>query len=536
MQSRAKILCSVTASIVASLGVQQARAALSFSVVNVIPNSQSSETDTNAEANIAINPNNAQQVLVSAFNNQVGTAGQPYFLSANGSDWKNWSVADTEVHTDTTIDWSPTGNIYMSRLFSNAGNDDVAIHRSSPPNPPVALAEQKRLSALFAATDPDQPWTKVTQNGADDRVYASLNDLGRPAAGNRASASVMFSLNANAGAGGTYKIAQIERGNPFVQDVAGVRIAPRPGSNTVYAAFERPTANGALNANNFTGQVIVVRDDNAGNGAGVGTEFTGLGTLGSNALGFNVTKELPFSLGAARAGGTTLGKERLGSDLSIAVDPTNANRLYLAYCTAEQDPADGNKVKPRINIVVSDSNGSGWSNERKLEFNTALPALAVAGNGMLGIEYTELSGNQMKTHFSSVSYDDFTTFVTNFDTLRTNNVLSTFDQTTVNSAVGPYIGDYQDLEAVGDTFYGAFAASNDPQAANFPEGCYYQRNWSTGTMDFNGGPIMGNGNSLIDAASISIDPYFFKVQVPEPTALAIVALVSTIPTLRRQRR
>src|SRR5437763_5487915 len=135
MQLRTVFLKGLTASIVTGFGMPAARAALNFAVVNVIPGTQSAETDTNAEANIAINPNNVQQVLVSAFNNQVGTGGQPYFLSANGSDWKNWSVADTEVHTDTTIDWSPTGTIYMSRLFSNAGNDDVAIHRSSPPNP-----------------------------------------------------------------------------------------------------------------------------------------------------------------------------------------------------------------------------------------------------------------------------------------------------------------------------------------------------------------------------------------------------------------
>src|SRR5438876_64897 len=105
MHLRAKMVCSLAASMVAGLSFQQ----------------------TNAEANIAINPNDARQVLVSAFNNQVDVGGQPYYLSALTSGWMTWTIANTQVHKDTSIDWSPSGTIYMGRLFTNAGNDDVAI-------------------------------------------------------------------------------------------------------------------------------------------------------------------------------------------------------------------------------------------------------------------------------------------------------------------------------------------------------------------------------------------------------------------------
>jgi hypothetical protein len=80
-----------------------------------------------------------------------------------------------------------------------------------------------------------------------------------------------------------------------------------------------------------------------------------------------------------------------------------------------------------------------------------------------------------------------------------------------------YIGEYQQLVAVGNVFYGAFSASNQVDITHFPRGVFYQRNFKIGTTVRNNdypfkfgktGDVVDNANNVIP---ISIDPYFFSV-------------------------
>jgi hypothetical protein len=71
----------------------------------------------------------------------------------------------------------------------------------------------------------------------------------------------------------------------------------------------------------------------------------------------------------------------------------------------------------------------------------------------------------------------------------------------------PYIGDYTHLMAVGDVFYGVFAASNEPNPQNFPNGVSYNRvvDWNKQQLaDTQGNPV-----------SSSIDPFYFSFN-PNP--------------------
>ena len=71
-------------------------------------------------------------------------------------------------------------------------------------------------------------------------------------------------------------------------------------------------------------------------------------------------------------------------------------------------------------------------------------------------------------------------------------------------AFDPYIGDYADLQAVGEAFYGIFSAHNVPDLANFPHGVHYQRKADFGTHQL----LAVNG---ITPVANSIDPFFFHV-------------------------
>ena len=69
----------------------------------------------------------------------------------------------------------------------------------------------------------------------------------------------------------------------------------------------------------------------------------------------------------------------------------------------------------------------------------------------------------------------------------------------------PYIGDYDDLQAVGHEFYGIFSAHNFPDMGNFPHGVRYQRNVNFGTNQ------LLNVNGVTPVVP-SIDPFFFHIR------------------------
>ena len=91
-------------------------------------------------------------------------------------------------------------------------------------------------------------------------------------------------------------------------------------SGTIYAAyFGWRTFGGATN----TTDVVVVRDDNWAMGT---MPFTNLTDTGDLLAGVRVVTGV-----SVPALSTLLGTQRIGSQLSIAVDPTNSQTVYLAW-------------------------------------------------------------------------------------------------------------------------------------------------------------------------------------------------------------
>src|SRR5262249_23292256 len=76
----------------------------------------------------------------------------------------------------------------------------------------------------------------------------------------------------------------------------------------------------------------------------------------------------------------------------------------------------------------------------------------------------------------------------------------------------PYIGDYFGLTSVGNSFYGTFCASGQPEPSHFPSGVYYQRNVKiNGVVKYNfsldaSGTLADESDHFVD---YSIDPFFF---------------------------
>src|SRR5262249_45694129 len=167
----------------------------------------------------------------------------------------------------------------------------------------------------------DQPWIRT---GPSDHVYVTFNDDGRKGpAGDGKTASVLVSTE-----GGLDPTAvTLDKVGTELKDAPSVRLAVN--GNTVYAAFLRWTSvfDSDADGSRFNSQLVVVRSDNGGEDS-----FTALGAAGD---GVQVATPIDaFSAPKTYNTPLTLGQERTGNELAIAVDPNNSNHVLVVYDNA----------------------------------------------------------------------------------------------------------------------------------------------------------------------------------------------------------
>jgi uncharacterized repeat protein (TIGR01451 family) len=490
-------------------------------VINIVPNMFSYENAQNAEPSMGVNPRDQRKVMIGTFDSTRAEApflriatNRPYFLSDSGGGGHfSWSLYDDIIQNDTTVEWSPGGTAYA--IIMTSANNRLTLLSSA--NPPGGAKLTAIGASVYTSTSlPDQPWLDVSRSGANDRIYIAFNDLGQRGTAMSNTATIRFSTDS----GATWNNEVIERLVPFSQDGPGVRVAI--SGNTVYGAFERWTGWGAntnATGGDRTAQIIVVRDDNGGAGMGAG-RFTALGTNGTNVtatypVGATNQIAIPYSdINQANppviTAGTPLGHQDLGSDLAIAADPNRTNRVFVAYAETQ---TEGANFSPRVFVAYSSDAGQTWRRVFTADTNSAMPTLAVADNGAVGLMYTRMRSGLLETRFLQ-SADNFTSVLQDI-------VLASFPDNTPLPIRHPYIGDYEDLETVSNVFYGTFCAGNDPDPANFPEGVYYQRNvkingcvfsnfWLTAKGELASTNGVAMSNSVYTPKGVSIDPFFFN--------------------------
>jgi len=196
------------------------------------------------------------------------------------------------------------------------------------------------------------------------------------------------------------------------------------------------------------------------------------------------------------------GQERLvASNLSIAVDPTNSSRVYIAWADFP-----GGVTPYTLHVRRSDNRGVTWSASDLLTISNATnPALAVNSVGKVAFLYqlntpigAPLANQRWETHVrrsttQGASWDDL--------------VLANTPANAPAPTFIPYLGDYVHIQAIGKNFYGIFSANNTPDFANFPQGVTYQRNANFSTHQL----FRTDGTTAVAA---SIDPFFFKITEP----------------------
>jgi hypothetical protein len=277
----------------------------------------------------------------------------------------------------------------------------------------------------------------------------------------------------------------------------GPQVRPAVHSDgTVYAVFyswkfwaDEGNGNGLVKAD-----VVIVRDDNWGQSP---APYRSLVDSGDGLSGQRIAIDVPYEFY------DILAQERTGGELAIAVDPTNSSVVYVAW--SEQDYA-----KPvKLHLVRSTDRGQTWSKADLLFIsNGKNPALAINDKGQVGFLYQNFTGPTVDGPDPSQRWETHVAF--SEDAVHwTDTLLATVPADKPLRQFFPYIGDYTNIMAVGDTFYGVFCANNTPSLANFPQGVKYQRNhnFATATLtDVHGAPV-----------APSIDPFFFQTPFIAPS-------------------
>ncbi len=231
----------------------------------------------------------------------------------------------------------------------------------------------------------------------------------------------------------------------------------------------------------------MVRDDTGATGP---NPFQALKDPSDNLPGRLVIKGVSIPWSNAPA----LGQERIGSTLSIAVDPNNSSTVYVGWA----DHGSKGDIYT-LHVRRSTDRGATWSAmdlPNTTIKNATNIALAVANNGAAGLLFQQFTGSRWITHLVQ-SHNGFATIQ--------DTILASVPANAPTEQFLPYLGDYDYLLSVGNEFRGVFCANNTPDLGNFPQGVTYQR-----AADFNKKKLTdGSGNTV----SISIDPFYFSVAV-----------------------
>jgi hypothetical protein len=456
-------------------------------VVDIIPQSDSAETNQNSEPSIGVNPVNPMLMMAGTF----GDGLPPFFISTDGGT--TWSIFGTLFNNDKSIAWKVEGSAVL-----------VATMIGMPNFGPLDTHSGFTLLNHYVGSNRnDQPWIRT---GPSNHVYVAFNDLGQFNPGNGRTASV----NVSTDGGSNYTTVSLDRvGATVGQDDPAVRVAVN--GSRVYAVFDRWTStveNGA-NGSRFDSQLVVVRSDNGGADSFMALGAGGIGVTAATHIGvFANTQNTVL----------TLGQERIaGGDLAIAVDPNNADHVVVAYTDAPG--ANGAGI---IQLVVTESfdGGANWAQKFTTSSSTrsGQPGVAILANGAIGLLYNNYAPAMGDPATGTLSQHLLTT---TDDFVTTNDVtLASESNSSPTFIFDPYLGDFFELTGIGNTFYGIFSASN---ADNGTDASFANLNFNrlfTGTPGTSSFRLTdANGN----AVPFSIDPFFFAYLILNPNPPAGVS-------------
>jgi hypothetical protein len=455
-------------------------------LVNMIPNSLSGETEQDSEPMLTVNPNNPQQLVGTAFTpNPMGVSSTmaPVYVSVDGG--RTWTlnaiVPGGDMTGDITVAFGPKSNsLYAGILRQDSPANDTELNILRTSNFQATTPMKVLVDRLGA----DQPFIQSSLGGngssATDRVYVGDN---------LPNSTVDFSLDAAAATASTgFRQAFVESRPNAGQNGPQVRTAcHRSGVTYVaYYGWRKQTGNFGANTLMITADVVVVRDDS---GAAGTNPFRDLLDPSDGLPGRIVAKGVKFPF--RRNGKASEGQQRLGGDISIAVNPADSKTVYLAF---------SGRVGTKLTLHVRRSTDSGqtWSSDLLTVPFGINVGLAVNDSGDPGLLYQQLTGTGTNAHWVT----HFRKATAAVPSTWSEMVLCDHPASQPTKTFDPYLGDYAYLTALGQEYFGVFSANNEPDPTHFPNNVIYQRNHNFTSKTLT--------NLAGASVPISIDPFFFR--------------------------
>lgn len=426
-------------------------------VSNTDPNLTNTDTFNDGETSITVNPANPSEIVITAFSGSWG-ANAPLWHSTDGGNlWtKRFTIpappgiAASGCPCDQTIDYG-TGN-QMAATFLIAD-----IFSGITTNPGNAAAWNWLViggvtqSTNFNNSPPpggvDQPWLLVNVDPlipTQDNVYDAYDDFtnGNNCVGDACNERVSISFGANP----PNFTVDNQSGTATGSINPGHRLATDPRNGFVYSLFQRNIAPGAGGSKNIDYMLNRSTDG--------GATWTLNGMPGGIIVGNGDSTQPTPKFGTVNA--------LLGGVDHAAVDPNNGD-VYYVY--GSRDAGTGND---RLAIKRIQDDGGGGVTVGPEHFVTgqveaAIPSVAVARDGTVGVFFYTFDGTSLppdniptfSAHLAQSS-DQGVTF--------SDQVLLTFlsSATDNGNARQRVLGDYMQMKAVDNCFYGAFTANGVP--------------------------------------------------------------------------
>ncbi len=389
------------------------------------------------------------KIVLTDFEEQWG-ATAPLWLSTNGgTTWsKNFAInappgdpGAVGCPCDQTVDFNPlTGALAGVFLTNDAIFSALSSKLTISPgafNYFAVGGVAQKVNHLVAGSDPDQPWLLTGgKPGAvkkSENVYVAYDDFNgapdmRVAVAAAGSGPLQFTIDSRSGfSGGAI--------NP------GHRLAIDQNSGAVYSLFQRSPGAGAGGSKNI--DYMLNRSTDGGQTWGLNGSPTGIVVANADS-----TQPQPkFCTVNALLGGVD----------HAAVDPKTGDVVYVY---GRRDPVTGNN---RLAMRRLTSNGAGGLNIGPELFVTgqvqaAIPSVAITTNRTIGVFFYTCDGT---------SFSGFPIITAHFST--STDLGNNFFDNTLESFLSPAIdngdsrqrvlGDYQQVKAIGNTFFGGFAGN-----------------------------------------------------------------------------
>ena len=415
-------------------------------VNNTDPNLTNTDTFNDGETSIAVNPANPNEIVITAFSGSWGADAPLWHSTDGGNIWTKQftipappGVAAAGCPCDQTVDYGRnnqmSGTFLISDIFSGTTTDPAS---AAAWNWLVIAGVTQRTNHLVPSSfgDADQPWLLVNRDPTtptQDDVYAAYDDF---SGGPDMRVAVSFGVDPPNFTVDNQSGTSTGGINP------GHRLAVDRQTGFVYSLFQRCVGNCGGDPKNINYML------NRSTDGGATWILNGMpGIIVANA---DSTQPQP-KFGTVNA--------LLGGADHAAVDPNNGD-VYYVY--GSRDAGTGND---RLAIRRIFDNGGGGVTVGPENFVTgqveaAIPSVAVASNGIVGVFYYTFDGFSsgfpiFSAHLAQSS-DQGVTFS---DQMLEMFLSSAADNGDPRQRV---LGDYMQMKAVGTCFYGAFTGNGVP--------------------------------------------------------------------------